>query len=302
MAAGRKRRKNMKKFLWLFLLFFVLTGCNNPWKKDDRLVIVSTIYPLKDIVGQIGGSRVRSEVLIPPGSSGHTYEPKPSDVQKMVEADIVLVVGAGLDDWAKKIALDSGVDQNKFIDVSQLVELRNFPDSSEEKGKVDPHYWLSPKRVQQFFPKLTEEIIKRDSVNKVVYETNSNDFGIDLKKIDEEITAATTKFVSKDIVTFHEGFGYLAADYGLNVVGTIEPISGSEPTAAQIQNIIDQIKNLQIKAVFSEPQLSSKVTETIKNDLGIDVGVLDPLGGIEGRGTYISLMKYNLLELKRFLD
>ncbi|MFZ5392388.1 MAG: metal ABC transporter substrate-binding protein [Patescibacteria group bacterium] len=292
----------MKKFLWVFLLVFFLAGCNNPWKKDDRLVVVSTIYPLKDIVEQIGGNRVRSEVLIPPGSSVHTYEPKPSDVQKMVEADIVLVVGAGLDDWAKKIALDSGVDQDKFIDVSQLVELRNFPDSSEEKGKADPHYWLSPKRVQQFFPKLTEEMIKKDGANKIVYETNSNEFTVDLKKIDEEIVAAVEKFSSKDIVTFHEGFGYLAADYGLNVVGTIEPVSGSEPTAAQIQNIIDQIKNLQIKAVFSEPQLSSKVTETIKNDLGIEVGVLDPLGGIEGRGTYISLMKYNLLELKRFLD
>lgn len=292
----------MKKFLGVLLLIFTLSGCSNPWKKDDRLVIVSTIYPLKDIAEQIGGNRVRSEVLIPPGSSGHTYEPKPSDVQKMVEADIVLVVGAGLDDWAKKIAEDSGVDRDKFIDVSQLVELKNFPDSSEEKGKVDPHYWLSPKRVQQFFPKLTEEIIKKDSANKAVYEANSNDFATDLKKIDEEIKAAVEKFSSKDIVTFHEGFGYLAADYGLNVAGTIEPVSGAEPTALQIQNIIDQIKNLQIKAVFSEPQLSSKVTETIKNDLGIEVGVLDPLGGIGGRDTYVSLMKYNLLELKRFLE
>ena len=293
----------MKKYLgvWLFLSLF-LAGCSNPWKKDDRLVVVSTIYPLKEIVDQIGGDKVRSEVLISPGSSEHTYEPKPSDIQKIVQADLVLVVGAGLDDWAKKIAEDSGVDQKKFIDVSQWVELRKYPDSSEEKGKADPHYWLSPKKVQQFFPKITEEMVKADPINKSVYEANSAGLAVDIQKIDEDMRNAIENFKSKDIVTFHEAFGYLTADYGLNIVGTIEPVSGSEPTAEQLQNIIDQIKSLQIKAVFSEPQLSSKVVESIKTDLGIEIGILDPLGGIEGRNTYISLMKYNLFELKRFLQ
>lgn len=291
-----------KKVLSFLVLLLVVAGCNNPWKKDDRLVVVSTIFPFQDIASRIGGSRVRAEVLIAPGVSEHTYEPRPSDMQKVAEADMVLVVGAGLDDWVKKLVEDAGVDKAKIVDLSQWVELRQYSESSGEKSQSDPHYWLSPQRMLEINTHLTEELARLDSRNKNIYEINSASLGEDLKNIDLEMKNKIGAFSSKDIVTFHEAFGYLAADYGLNVVGTIEPVSGAEPTAEQIQAIIDQIKLLSVKAVFSEPQLSSKILDGLKNDLGIEVGVLDPLGGIEGRGTYIGLMKYNLLELTRFLE
>jgi len=147
-----------------------------------------------------------------------------------------------------------------------------------------------------------EEMGKVSPENKTYFETNGEDFKTDLTKLDEEMALTIFNFKSKDIITFHEGFNYLAGDYGLNVIGSIEPVTGTEPTAEQIQQITDQIKNLQVKAVFSEPQLSSKVIESLRNDLGIEVGILDPLGGLGGRMTYVALMKYNLLELKRFLE
>lgn len=292
----------MKRFgaLLLAMIFFI-TGCKVAVQQEPKkLNVVTTIFPLADLVSTIGGNFVKVDTLVPPGSSPHSYEPKPSDVAKLAQADMVLVVGAGLDDWVVKMAKSSGIDEEKIVDVSKFVTLQKG--TGEESQSDDPHYWLSPKRLLEAVDDIQKTMSERDQKNSTKYSQGKEDLVLLLETIDHDLWTKIGVLKSKDIVTFHDAFGYLASDYGLKIMGVIELAPGTEPTPQHMQSIEDQIKNMGVKAVFAEPQLSSKVTESLKNDLGIAVGILDPLGGIEGRMTYSGLMKYNLLELERILN
>lgn len=292
----------MKKILCLMILTMVfLTGCNIQWKKEPKKFnIVSSIYSLSDVAGNLGGGWVKSDYIIPPGVSEHSYEPKPNDVIKLAEADLVFVVGGGLDNWVLKMAKSSGISEDKIVDLSKFVLLKKST-QGDEAGSDDPHYWLSPKRMIEVIDDMQKSMAEKDSVHAADYAKNLEDYTQELVLLDKEYTEKINGFVGKDIVTFHNAFSYLADDYGLKVIGVIEPVAGNEPTPQQLQEIEEQLKAMQYKAVFAEPQLSSKVTESIGKDLGIQIGILDPLGGVEGRMTYVGLAKYNLLELARFL-
>ncbi|MFA4931088.1 MAG: metal ABC transporter substrate-binding protein [Patescibacteria group bacterium] len=294
----------MKKiFLGLLIVSLSLAGCSNPFfnqEDDGRIKVVSSIYPMADIVSNLGGPWVKSDVLVAPGQSPHTYDPQPSDVAKLSQADLVLVVGVGLDDWVVKMAESSGIDKNKIVDLSQYVTLREF-NAGGESGQ-DPHYWVSPRRAMEFVDDITSRMKEIDSGHATDYDSYLEGYNIELTAIDAEIVERVNTFTSKDVVVFHDAFGYFAADYGLNVAGVFEITPGTEPTPQELEGIVKTVKDLGVRAVFKEPQLSSQIVEAVQNDLGLGLGVLDPLGGIEGRLTYISLVKSNLLELARLLS
>ncbi|MBU0648334.1 metal ABC transporter substrate-binding protein [Patescibacteria group bacterium] len=289
----------MKK-IFVFLLIFLVgfAGCwGQQGEEDNRVKVISSIYPIGDIVSNIGGKWIDSQVLLEPGVSPHNYSPTPGDIQKLSESKAVFVVGAGMDDWVGEMAEGAGISGDKVVDLSQSVEL-----IQPEGGSTDPHYWTSPKRVLQLIDDVKEVLVSIDSAHKGDYEKNYEEFKLELENINVEIEDRVSKFESKDIVVFHDAFGYFATDYGLNIVGVIEPVAGTEPTPRELEEVVNKIRDLNIKAVFKEPQLSDKLVEAIKNYLQIEVGTLDPLGGIQGRMTYLSMVKFNLLELARFLE
>ena len=260
--------------------------------------VVATIYPIADIAQNLGGNLVKAESFIEPGMSPHNYEAKPSDVEKLVNADIILVVGAGLDQWIVDLARGAGVDESKIVDLSSGVELI----TNEEGGQGDPHYWMSPKRVLNIIDPIKNKLVENDPSHQEDYIRFYDDFTEELDNLILDMADKIGTFRSKDIVTFHEAFSYLAVDFGINIVGVIEPTIGLEPTPQELEDIIKKVDEYQVRAVFIEPQLSSDIVEALKDDPNVQIGVLDPLGGIEGRNTYIGLMKYNLLELSRLLS
>lgn len=302
-----------KKILMVCLGFaVVLSGCGQSIMNNDsgKLKVISSIYPIHDVVSNLGGYWVESDVLVPSGTSPHTYDPNPSDVAKLVEADLVFVVGAGLDDWVGKMAESSGIDQEKIIDLSQYVTLRHMEQEGQEEeteeehhhGDVDPHYWVSPKRVAELTDDVTAVYKQVDSEHASDYDSYLDEYNQEIANLDEDVIEKVNAFTSKDIVVFHDAFSYFADDYGLNIVGVIEPVVGTEPTPQQLALVVENVKQLGVPAVFKEPQLSPDIVEAIKSDLNVDMGVLDPLGGTDGRLTYISLVKSNLMELARFLS
>ncbi len=290
----------------------VFSGCGPLSPADNgKIDVVTSIFPLTDIVNRLGGEMVLSDSLIPPGSSPHLYEPSPSDIEKLNNAELVLVIGAGFDDWIRAMMIDSGIDESKIVDLSEFVTLRKYgeelveddetEENKEEEESFDPHYWVSPRRVSEFADDLSSKLKELDGDSSGLYESRYEGYKSELETLDQEIKDEVELFVKKDIITLHDSFGYFAQDYGLNIAAVVEPVGGSEPTPQDIENVINKIKELDITAVYAEPQLSNNVLDAIEEDLGIKVGNLDPLGGIEARLTYISIVKHNLLQLKIFL-
>ena len=120
-----------------------------------------------------------------------------------------------------------------------------------------------------------------------------------LKSLDEEIRNTTQSFSSREFITFHPAWAYFAERYELVEAAVIEEAPGKEPSAAYIKEVVDIAKALKVKAIFAEPQFSTKAADAIAADSGAKVLLLDPIGGtgLEGRGSYIALMRYNVAQM-----
>jgi len=304
----------MKKILYsLLLLTLLLSGCNSNFSSSDKLKVVTSIFPLGDILQNLGGEEVEVKVLIDPGLSPHDYDPKPSDISTISDADVIFMVGGSFDGWMNNIVSDAGVSPDRVIKLKDMVTLLPYGDQTitSEDGTVsevavteenfDPHFWLSPMRVREMVDGINQEYKKMDPDNAALYDWEKDDFLTELDALDQFIKSEVDQFTIKKMVTFHNSFGYFAHDYGLEVIGTIEDIAGVEPTPEKLRAVNDLIKENNLSVVFIEPQLSTKVVEALTNDLPVQIGELDPLGGIEARVTYQSLIRYNVIEMRTYM-
>ncbi|OGH68401.1 MAG: hypothetical protein A3I29_00585 [Candidatus Magasanikbacteria bacterium RIFCSPLOWO2_02_FULL_44_11] len=269
---------------------------------DDKLVVAASIFPLADIVRQVGGEKVQVISILAPGMSEHTYEPTPLAVKSVQKAAMFIKIGYGLDDWTDKIA--QSVDESLPIkDVSDGIVL---PESEEEHGdedvekgvgfpdaSYDPHYFLQLENGAIIAETVAGFLSAADSKNAVTYLANAERYAKTLREEDAIIKQKFAFLPNKKIVTFHDAWYYFAKHYGLEITGTFEPFAGREPSPQYLVDFIKQIREDEIKVLFTEPQFSSEAISQIADNLGIRLGVLDPIGGTAQTNSYLNLIKYN---------
>ena len=128
---------------------------------------------------------------------------------------------------------------------------------------------------------------------------NAADYIAQLQSLDQEIKNETQSFSSREFITFHPAWTYFAKRYGLVEAAVIEEAPGKEPSPEYIMHVIDVAKAIKVKAIFAEPQFSTKAADSIARDSGAKVLLLDPIGGpkLAGKDSYISLMEYNVEQM-----
>jgi zinc transport system substrate-binding protein len=275
---------------------------------SGKLKVVATILPLADFVKNVGGDRVEVVTLLPAGASPHTYDLTPGDMKAAAEARLMVINGAGLDFWiVEKIESTSDllvVDTSVIPAIEGVLlagdEHDHEGDSGHDHGDVNPHIWLDPVLAQKQVEAIATALVMIDPENKEFYLDNAADYIAELTSLDAEIEQATEAFSSREFVTFHPSWTYFARRYGLFEAAVIEEAPGKEPSAAYIRKVIDTARDLQVRAIFAEPQFSSKAAETIAAESGAEVLFLDPIGGadLEGRDSYVGLMRYNVDQMK----
>jgi len=320
-----RRRQRMAAATAIAVSIFIIAaaGCSKKpakevEKENDRIVVVTSIFPLADIIMQVGGEHVDVRFLVQPGQSPHTYEPLPADMKVLSDADIVALVGFGFEFWADKM-LSSVQNKNvKKIQFSDHVkpimgEAREREDEheSEHEGEgghehglvANPHYWLSPKRAMIVASVIRGALIEKSPENSGYFSEKADDYILELKKLDGEMMVHSKAFAGKKFIAFHSAWDYMAKDYGLEQAGVIQEFPGKEPAPEQLARIVDKARETKAKAIFAEPQLNSKTADVIAKEAGIKVAILDPLGGpgVPGRDSYLKLMRYNLGEMRKAL-
>lgn len=172
--------------------------------------------------------------------------------------------------------------------------------------EFDPHLWLSPKMAIKEVENIANELMKIDPENKEVYETNKNNYVEKLQQLDQTYNETLANVKNREIITQHAAFGYLADSYGLKQV----PIAGlspdNEPSAKQLNELKEFATEHNINTIFFEENASSKVAETLANELNAKTAVLNTLEGLteedEKNGeSYISIMEENLKVLQEAL-
>ncbi len=304
-----------KKIVWggifsfLFIGILIISGCTSGLitkntSSVEKIKVVATIYPLYDIVKTVGGEKIDSILILPPGSSPHTYEVSPAQISKAQGSKLFFTVGGEVDNWAKDIA--NVVEGIQIVELNSFLKLKPFglsnsnhvsldePAPGNIDADMDPHTWLDPDNAELMAEKIAMYLGEVDFVNKDYYEANAQKFVVDLKNKDKEWQDKMKDLNKKDLVVFHDAWGYFADHFGLRIAGAFEPFPGKSPTPQYLINLQNIIKKDNITALFVEPQLSKEAVNTFANDLKVKVYILDPLGGIDERKSYVDMINYNI--------
>lgn len=283
-----------KNLVIAVLLFLSVIIANRSYA--EKIKVIASIVPLADFARHVGGDSIDVQLLLPPGASPHTYEPTPKAIREVNDAKVFIKIGAGLENWAEKIITASGnkgliiVDSSKGI---QLIRDVHSHHSSLNSG-ADPHIWLNPVIASDIVTKIERALIEADPENAKIYEKNALLYREKLSQLDKEISDKIKTFSIKEYVTFHPAWNYFSKRYGLRVAGVIEELPGKEPSPKHVARIVREIKRIGSKVIFAEPQFNPKIAEAIARESGARVLFLDPIGGQEGRETYIKMMRHNI--------
>jgi zinc transport system substrate-binding protein len=276
----------------LTLTIASLTACSGPSVKEEEaktpLQVTVSIVPQEYFVKRIGGDRVSVNAMIQPGTDPHTYEPKPEQLKTTARSQAYFKIGVSLED-AWKDRLNSVNQQMLIVDTSQGVDKipltaehdhdhdhdhnhnhdhDHAKAKTEQAGKntLDPHIWLSPKRVKAQAKTIYQTLAQLDPGQEAIYRANFEKFSQELDALDQEIRQNLAGIKNKKFMVFHPEWGYFAQDYGLEMIA-IE-IDGNEPSAAQLSQLIKQAKKENIKVIFTQPEFSQKSAETIAREIG----------------------------------
>ncbi len=300
----------MKKYVFLgsflfFSLALFVSGCakNNLVKEnlDQKIKVAATIFPLYDIVQSIAQDKIETKLILPPGSSPHTFEVSPQQVKNIQGTKVFFIIGQGVDSWVQ--GLFQNTDNAEIFSVDKNIHLQEFEhedvdesessDEYEHKG-VDPHYWLSPENAVIITQDVLSKLVEIDPENQTYYEKNAFDFINQLQGRSVGWKEKIKNLDNKELVVFHDAWGYFSKYFDLEILATFEPFPGKIPSPKYLANLQNSIKIHNTKALFVEPQLSFETVRALSEDLGINIAVLDPLGGTEGRNGYISLIDFNI--------
>lgn len=298
-----------------------LTGCNNSAKSNNstesnnKLTIVTSFYPMYistlNIVKDIPNVEVLN-MTTPQTGCLHDYSLSTKDLKTLSNADILIINGAGMESF-----LDDVIDEYsdlKIIEASKgidLIEDTEHDDHTEDHDHedhdhdVNPHVWVSISKNIEEVSNIAEELSSLDPNHANEYQHNANEYIAKLENLKTEMHSTLDNIAHKDIITFHEAFPYFAEEFGLNIVGVIEIEPDSEPSAKEVENIISIINEKNIKALFTEPQYSSKIADTIAKETGASIYTLDPIvtgdSNEKAYNDYIIKMQENLNTLKEAL-
>jgi ABC-type Zn uptake system ZnuABC Zn-binding protein ZnuA len=247
--------------------------------------VAATIFPLYDIAREVAGPVVDVVLVLPPGASPHTFEPTPAGVRALAGADVLFVVGHGLDAWAARLARGAGI--GRLVQVDAGIALRRV------EGAVDPHYWLSAPNARAIAGAVADELERLVPDRRAEIRASLAGYRTRLDAADAEVRRLLAELPSRRIATVHGAFGYFADAYGLEVAAVFEPYPGLEPSPRFVVDFQKKIRASGVRVVFTEPQLSLEALRPIAQDLGVTLAVLDPLGGLPGRQGLIELLLFD---------
>lgn len=280
----------MKNILRSLATVLILIAWQQPTLAAGKLKVFVSIVPQKYFVEQIGGDRIDVQVMVKPGASPHTYEPKPRQMAALSKTRIYFAVGVSFEKvWLRRIAATNPrmaiVRTDQEIDkISMATHLheekgdKDLHQEDEEHGEhrtLDPHIWLSPPLVKLQAKQILIALQKAAPSHGQEFENNYRRFITEIDRFDEQLRDILKGKKGLPFMVFHPSWGYFADAYGLKQI-PIE-IEGKSPKPAQLKELIEYSRKEGIKVIFVQPQFSSKSAKLIAGEIGGQLVFADPL-------------------------
>lgn len=280
----------------------LVAGCNgnasspSPSESSEAAAdytVIATTSVFADLAQLALGDNVTIETIIPAGVDVHTFEPSPADAQKLAGADLIVMNGLGLDEWALSLLEAAGKSEEDVLELAEGIDESNAwvylegeehhdeegDEHSEEVGDehahggIDPHIWLDPNGAAIYVERIAARVAA-ELPERAAEIQSARDAGLaDIAALDEELRVrfAAIDASTRKIVTFHDAFGYFARAYEIEIVGVAVEAPGQEPSAKEIAALINAIKAAGVTSVFSEAQFPSKVLDQVAAETGATV-------------------------------
>lgn len=306
----------MKKLIasiFVIILMFSLASCNSSEKtmskEEGKLNIVATIFPYYDFARNIAGDKANIKMLLSPGAEPHNYEPTPSDIIDINNADLFIYTGGESDEWADSIieSLDKNVKTLKLID---MVKTYNEEETDKTVGEeTDEHIWTSPQNAIEIAKIISQEIISLDDNDSEYYSQNTEKYLSELKELDNEFKNIVENSKRNKIV-FGDRFPilYFVKEYNLDYECAFPGCSSeTEPGIATVTRLIDLVKKENIPVVFYLDFSNQAVANLLCEDSNAKSAIYHSCHNITQEAfnngeTYISLMKENVQAIKEALN
>jgi zinc/manganese transport system substrate-binding protein len=295
-----RRRTPMRTFLALLcsasLAAASLAACggDSDQASPSAVSAVATTTHAGDLLRNVGGDRVDVRTLLGPSADPHGYEPRPSDVKSIAEAALVVKSGGDLDEWLEDLIENAGGEAEE---VTLIDSVRTI----ESEGGTDPHWWQDPRNAVLAVRAIERALSGVDPEGRPTYERNANAYVKRLRELDTAIARCLRRVPDnrRKLVTTHDAVAYFAGRYDVEIVGAIIPSlsTQAQPSARDVDQLVDQIRAEGVKAIFPETALNPKLESAISREADVTVGDSlwgDALGpkGSDGE-TYLEAMASN---------
>ena len=271
---GPTKGGNMQNALAIIFLFLLSMIFGKIAVAEGKIDVFVSIVPQKYFVEKIGGALVNVSVMVQPGASPATYEPKPRQMVVLSNAKIYFAIGVPFEKvWLKKIA---AANSNMLIVHTQEGIGKKPMRADKPKGIKDPHIWLSPPLVIIQARNMLNALVAIDPNRKTVYEAGYQKFVIEIKKLDAELKGIFSgEGKGAEFMVFHPSWGYFANTYGLKQIPV--EIEGKDPKPADLRRLVKYAKMQGVKVIFVQPQFSVANAEVIAQAIDGQISFADPL-------------------------
>ncbi|EKD76374.1 MAG: hypothetical protein ACD_43C00135G0002 [uncultured bacterium] len=252
----------MKRILLgLSCLTLVATSCTTPTIDTTQLQIVASFYPLAYLAEQVGGEYVTVTTIVPNGVEPHDFAPTPQDIVAMIEADVLITNGVGLDNWV-------------------TTESNGQSISATADSATDPHVWLDPVLMQDFVQAIADAYSAADAKHKTQYQNQANLVIAQLQNLNNSYQLRLANCELNQVIVAHDAFTYVAERYDIEILPILGVNPNETPSAKTLAELSNLAKTAGIEYIFFEELTSPKLSETLAAEVDAQTLVLSPLEGL----------------------
>jgi zinc/manganese transport system substrate-binding protein len=257
------------------------------------LKVVASFSIIGDFAAAIGGEDIALTVLVGPGGDAHAYQPRPADAAALAKADLVLINGFGFEGWVDRLVAASGYRGPLVLVAEDAVR------KPLAGNLVDPHAWQDARRAKAYVRTIAAALAAADPAHADAYAARADAYVQALDGLDAQIRAwfAAVPAERRRVVTAHDSFAYFAVAYGVEVRAPQGLGAEAEPSARRVAQLIRQVRDEKISAVFIESVRNPRLVRQIAEETGATVAgplYADSLSPPDGpAATYLDLMRHN---------
>ena len=264
-------------------------GMISPRSNRDTVKITAATYPVAWLGCEVVGPPCQPTSLVPPGASAHSWEPRPSDLQRLNRASVFVQAGLAFEaSWVPRFR--ASVPDLEIVDARGALDLA---DSDREHGHAteenDPHVWSSPRAMDRLSDTLAARLVLSRPELRGRVAAHLPGVHLKLLNLDSAVRRLLAPFTGRTFLVNHPGLGYLARDYGL----TQKPLeaNGQGLTPVLLWEVRKTAKAQGIRAVFVQTENSRRIADQIAKELGVGTVDVDLLAIAPYDSLYLSVIR-----------